>query len=270
MAILKLSNLILKRILKFPLMKNVYLRKNIYLLANQISVVKRNESFIKICSNNIHNDGNASDMSSDGEDPELIETTEELDEVYHYRLKNVATNDPLINKFNNCASVQDVLNLIESNKTHMKPEHINHAILILWNLQRMFYYYNSVHEFPVVKNNCTDQVNVYLEKLKSNSSFNILLNNIKSQYKTFNTETLSSTLLYLYKIGLEIKHEVLQLLISEFKERFSRTDFTLVSLSRFMLVNSKEKDLGLYLYIRDMVPIIFSQIGNVNLICFIY
>lgn len=177
----------------------------------------------------------------------------------HQTVKNILypdSKDLYIIKLNECLSIQEVLNFIKENSSKMQHQHIVQAILVLWELQKMFV---NAHQIDNSFNATT--IKDHLSQVTDHSEFHKLLELVRERYKELNVESLSCSILYLNKIGVDIKHEVLQLLISELRKALN-SSISLSALSRFIVAVSNEHSLAIYFLLQDAVPFIVEALGK--------
>ncbi|KAF2905968.1 hypothetical protein ILUMI_00199 [Ignelater luminosus] len=220
--------------------------------------ILQNSNFVSNHCRFFHND------TSIENDIDEIDNTDELllyDDMItqHQPVRNILypdSKDPYIVKLNECVSIQEVLNFINENSSEMQHQHIIQAILVLWDLQKMFI---NAHQI----NNSFNAVTIkdHLLQLTDHSEFHKLLELVQERYKELDVELLSCALLYLNKIGIDTQHEVLQLLISQLRKAL-KTDISLSALSRFIVTVSNDHNLAIYFLLQDSIPFIVEALGK--------
>ena len=174
------------------------------------------------------------------------------------------STDPTIHVLNNCVSVQEVLDFIKKHEQSLSSTHLTQTILVLWDLQNMFYHvslYNDPPSFtgPVTLNEMRDN---YLNKLKVDTDFMKIMELITKKHDEFNLEQLSYIFLHLHLMGLNVDEDVMQTLIEEFRRKFTHDNKNLGNLSRYVTALRSTKDLGFFHIVKDVVPFILDQIGK--------
>lgn len=178
------------------------------------------------------------------------------------------SKDMLIRKINECASLQDICAFLTKHKNELGTTHITQLVLVLWDLQKMFYHvtlsrspsYVNILEFDKLSAN-------YMKTFKGDQICNNLWKLIESKINGFSVEQLSYIVLYLNKMGIHPKEEIMSMLISQFQKRFD-TDSSLSSLTRFMTAIYLKGDFWYYHNIQQFIPIIIDSIGNVLIFIF--
>lgn len=172
--------------------------------------------------------------------------------------------DPTIHVLNNCASVREVLDFTKKYDQSLSNTHLTQTVLVLWDLQNMFYHvslYNDPLSFtgPVTLN---EMRNNYLNKLKVDADFLKIMELIIKKRDELNLEQLSYIFLHLHLMGFNVKEHVMQVLIEEFRRKFTCDNKNLGNVSRYVTALRSTKDLGFFYIVKDVVPFIFDQIGK--------
>lgn len=203
--------------------------------------------------------------SDETEDDIIDETESKTDTVNIRNFLHANSNDPIINKLNDCASVQDVFDVIHKNDNLDAPQ-ITQAILVLGDLQKCFYkhnvYQNDVNVNRIEKSNGVLQN--YIEQIKRHEDFTKLIKMIESHYEKFTLNELTCSMLYLNRIGVDIDENVMQLMVNRCEREVARNDpddLPLTALSRFTVtVFNNEGSIWSILVTKNVMPIIIERL----------
>lgn len=171
------------------------------------------------------------------------------------------SKDDLIFKLNNCASLTEVFDTIENNFGKFKCEHITQTVLVIWDLQRMYFHVNVVN---LNINSLGLLSRQFAKHLEDNDTFTNFLKLLIIKLTQFDIEQLSNILYYLYKLDLKRESDVLQLILNTLDKKLDE-NVSLAALSRFMYVKFSESSKGAYFCIADYLPMIFESIGMIFL-----
>lgn len=162
------------------------------------------------------------------------------------------STDLIINELNDCASVEQVFNTLRRYDVFLKTEHVTQSILVLKDLQYMCYHYDNFNE------KCLDE---FCKNLIANEEFQKLLNRIKENLDIFDPELLSIVLLYLYKLGISVEYELMQLIAYKLRDHLENK-FSLEICSRlFRVIFSENSSRPVYISLK-IIPVIFDSIGK--------
>lgn len=211
-----------------------------------------------------------SDSENDSEDPTKIdEEFIDIIQEQHISVKDILypqSKDFLIHRLKNCASISEVFDVLNSHSIILNHKHIAQSILVLWDLQKMYYHINVVNN--AVGLNKFNQLGInrltedFMGELDKNESFSNLLRLVEIKIDEFDQEALACILLYLHKIGLGLQHKTLQIVVEKLRETFKEEGFSLSALSRFMVVIFSENSLGAYYCVQDLLPQIYEKIND--------
>ncbi|XP_017768049.1 PREDICTED: uncharacterized protein LOC108556435 [Nicrophorus vespilloides] len=167
------------------------------------------------------------------------------------------SSDPLINDIKKCSCVHDVLNLVNKFSNILDYTHHAQIVLVLWDLQKMFCHINTItNEKPEIK----ALLNDYICQLLNQEEIKSLLESIKED-EFDDPNVLSATLLYLYKIGVDVGHDTMQKLIRELERKLCE-DFSVVGASRYTQTVFSNYNLASYFYCKNLIPHIYNFIDK--------
>ncbi|RZF33584.1 hypothetical protein LSTR_LSTR007707 [Laodelphax striatellus] len=145
-----------------------------------------------------------------------------------------ATKDSVIVDINNCNSIQEVFDIIDKMKDdELKVEHLCQSLLVLWDLQRQFCTSDYLAQFVSTKNAVFKS---YVDQIHSHSSFKRVLTLIDSNFKDLSVDALACMLLYLLKMGSNLRDPLIRKLIwgmEDFLNNIRPGELSLPALSRF-------------------------------------
>lgn len=173
------------------------------------------------------------------------------------------SNDPLIRKLNDSASLRDVFDVIKDHQDELSAIHVTQTVLVLWDLQKMFYHVslsNSTSHIDITQFNKLSEK--YVKLFKSDKLFTKLRELLENRREEFNTEQISYILLYLNKIGIGPEEKIMSMLISKFKDKYKEGD-SMASLARFMMAIYVKRDLSFHSNVQQFIPMIINAIGNI-------
>ncbi|KAI4462510.1 fast leu-rich domain-containing [Holotrichia oblita] len=208
-----------------------------------------------------------SDENTDDESELTNDINDEYTQLYMQpqSIKDILypnSKDVLIKKINECASLQDIYAFLMKHGDELNTMHITQLVLVLWDLQKMFYHvtlssspsYVNVLEFDKISAN-------YMKTFKDDQISNRLWKLIESKISDFSIEQLSYVILYLNKMGIHPKEEIITILTSQFQKQFN-ADSSLSSLTRFMSAIYLKGDLSYFYNIQQFIPIVLDSIDR--------
>lgn len=183
------------------------------------------------------------------------------------------SSDAILKQLKSCKSVQEVLDIFHSNQKNFTSQHLCQTILILRDIQKVFnkYYLNdimmtSAHRYDTEIDESNHAVfHTFQVEMCKNEIFISLLSKISEQCSLFNVDEAVCTMLYLRYLGLGIKHDTIQRLISHSEEMFKISTDTPISyqtLSRYFSVFKYELSLNTVLQLSKQLPLVISQLGK--------
>lgn len=218
------------------------------------NVVLRNQRSIPNI-RGLHEDNN--NIESDVEDMSHFDGVGVYEEnpVYSRDLIYPNSTDSLIQKINESTSIQEVLALVRDNEASINTEQITQATVVTWDLLKILYHINGIS--PVKYNNLD---NTFVRQLHENPEFQKLISLIQVKLESFDVYSLSYVLLSLRKLGLDIKCDLLQLIVQKAAEQLKES-FEVSAASRFLVAIFSEPRLPSYFVVQDVIPEVFNFIG---------
>lgn len=207
-------------------------------------------------------------------DSELEEAAEEGIDLYNesetFSFRNILypiSEDPLIKQLNASTSVQDVFNFIKGYKCELDGQLVSQAVIILWDLQKIFYKVNvlNLYQNQVLSSllNPYDILNNYINEVSGHPDFGMLLHLVSQWNEDMSVDALTATILYLNKMGVDVHHPVMQKLIDrcEYMLESCGPRFPLTALSRFTVAVNSGRGLWRVLVSKMTLPRILTGIG---------
>lgn len=183
-----------------------------------------------------------SDAESDSEEEEIDLDVQLLHKSDIRNILYSESTDPLIAKLNDCASVQDVFNIIRENQDVMEPSHISQAVLVLWDLQKIFYKHNKQYALSNgAKNTLLGPNSIlqnYMNQVNSHEDFETLIKLLEKFYLEFTMDALTCSIMYLNRMGVKLTTNSMKLMITHCEDCIKKSEnysFPLTSLSRFLV-----------------------------------
>lgn len=165
------------------------------------------------------------------------------------------SKDPVINNLLNSTSIQEVLDILKTNKSPLNNQQLTQAVVTFWDLIKVLHYFSGI---PETKENVMSNKTVL--QLHNNTEFVTLLNTIEKNVNSFNTADLSLIHLYLSKLGLKENHQTMKIIVNEIKPKLVE-EFSLASTSRFVVTCYSEYSLRSHFNVQHLIPLIFKEIG---------
>ncbi|XP_021937564.1 FAST kinase domain-containing protein 1, mitochondrial isoform X2 [Zootermopsis nevadensis] len=208
-------------------------------------------------------------------DSELEEAAEEGIDLYNesetFSFRNILypiSEDPLIKQLNASTSVQDVFNFIKGYKCELDGQLVSQAVIILWDLQKIFYKVNvlNLYQNQVLSSllNPYDILNNYINEVSGHPDFGMLLHLVSQWNEDMSVDALTATILYLNKMGVDVHHPVMQKLIDrcEYMLESCGPRFPLTALSRFTVAVNSGRGLWRVLVSKMTLPRILTESCN--------
>ncbi|KAJ3659143.1 hypothetical protein Zmor_010848 [Zophobas morio] len=164
------------------------------------------------------------------------------------------SKDLLLRHIYHCASVQELLSVIDKNLNHFEHEHITQTVFVLHDLQRIYQDFSSSKT-----KNLSQSANEFFEKLQKEDHFQKLLTLTETKVHHFDSRTLSYCALYLNKLGLTIDTKTMQLLCDTLKKKLL-DKFSLASTTRFLETVFSETSLRPFFMSQELMPLVFKEI----------
>lgn len=160
--------------------------------------------------------------------------------------------DDIISELKSCVSVEQLLNLVMKYKNIYEDKHITQTILVLTDLQKIFYQYNGCNK---------TETNMFFASLRRNEGFSSLLLCVKNKLDDFDPEYLSYVLYYLNKLGIPMENELLQNVALKVRNNLLK-NFNLDQCARFATAIFFENSVRPYYLSLPIIPLIISHIGK--------
>lgn len=196
-------------------------------------------------------------LYSDSE--EFVFNDDEILEIEHFEKIDGARNllfrdsdDIIINKLNNSASVEDVMNILDQYEISFNPEHITQTVLVLRDLQKAFYYFNGFKKKSIWDFN---------ESLKHSEGFHKLHTLIKNKLDCFNGVQLSYLFFYIHKLGFLAEDDLMQNIALKLRNGL-RKDFRLDICAKLLMVIFHERSMRPFYISLEFLPDVISAMGK--------
>lgn len=178
------------------------------------------------------------------------------------------STDTLVSQLNECASVENVFNIIRENYNSFQSIHISQAILVLWDLQKIFYKHNIFYENDnnsgtILSSNAI--LKNYMDQVNAHEDFEKLMRLVEEKFKDFSLDALTCSLLYLNRMGVKLKTNTMQHMIARCEEEIKNCDvetFPLTALSRFIVTLFSQDSLWPNIISINSMPIILNRLGK--------
>lgn len=201
-------------------------------------------------SRDLHNDDTENVEDDDG-----FELYEEAP-VFDRNVLYPESRDPVIRSLINCTSVQQVLDVVRINRDYLSCQHVTQAIITVWDLVKALHHLDGI---PESRENVRS--NSFVVQLHEHVDFGCLLSSVGNNIQDFNATDLSYVYLYLNKLGVDEKHELIRFMMESLKKKLVE-DFSLSAVSRFIVTVFSEYDLKRYFNVLHLVPLVLSKIGR--------
>lgn len=177
------------------------------------------------------------------------------------------SEDEIIKKLNSCVTVQQVFDVIDENKMALNHEHSSQALCVLWDLKKICERANFTEDIAdeATLSHLSEKIESFVKQITSHESFKTLVKSIKSNYYSMTADALSMTLLHLHKLGIPLKHDVMQSMIMRFEElvdSLEPKDFPLTALSRFSVTLCDANELWTLILSVKLIPHVIYHIGT--------
>ncbi|KAF4523268.1 hypothetical protein B566_EDAN006891 [Ephemera danica] len=197
-----------------------------------------------------------SDSDSDDEFDIVLHEREIKDPAEVFRSSLYPNSeDPLILKLNESKSVQDVFIFLHKNQDSLTSSHISQAVLVLWDLQRVFMQV-SVDNNPIDN---LSELQKYVKAVSGHPDFHNLLRLVKEKHNDFSPDALTCTLLYLMKMDVDKTHPTVEVLLQQCEREL--LSFPITAISRF-LVAVQGGQLWTIAITQTVVPLVLKQIAE--------
>ncbi|KAF5301434.1 hypothetical protein FQA39_LY02163 [Lamprigera yunnana] len=238
--------------------KKRYLSKNLIFKLHNPKL--RQNSLCRTCTRTLHRN------YSEDHNHEFLNDIDDVDHLYEYNsiiqsqfVKNIIfpnSTDPLIHKLNSCKSMQEVFDVIEEKWGEMGHGHITQAVLVLWDLYKVFLFTQHlqfVHEsHPTLQD--------YVHRLNNHPSFRKLIELAKEKHDEFDANSIGAFLLYINKMGTTLDHEFANFFLQVPKLLYP--SISLSALSRIITAVRVEPNISSLFTILNAVPIILNKLEN--------
>lgn len=196
-------------------------------------------------------------LHTDSDNEELYEDISIVEnEVNHNgNIRNIMFknyHDDIIAELNSCVSVEQVLNLVRKYKNMYKDRHILQTILVLTDLQRIYFQFNGFTKATS---------NMFLGNLRENEEFDSVLECIQNELDDFDPNYLTYIIFYLNKLGISVEDKLMQNVALRVRDNLLK-NFFLDQCSRFLTVIFSEKSVRPYYLSLPIAPLVINHIGK--------
>nr|CAD7455775.1 unnamed protein product [Timema tahoe] len=180
------------------------------------------------------------------------------------------SNDPIIKLLNSCSSVQNVFDVVKKNESCINACQISQAVLVLWNLQRIFYNVsireNNEGTAFVSSSDPNTLLENYICKVTNHSDFELLLHLVEQHIDELSIDALTCTLLYLRKMNVSMNKSVILNLMDHclLLLKNKSVHFPLTALSRFIVAVNQHKGLWTVFILQHTLPNILECLDSCN------
>ncbi|KAK5643072.1 hypothetical protein RI129_006917 [Pyrocoelia pectoralis] len=199
-------------------------------------------------------------VHDDTDDHTHLENLDDLTHLLHYKemvqyqpvrnLLYAKSTDLLIVKLTNSESVQDVLNTVNDNLAVMDYTHITQAILVLWDLRKMYYFAQG----SLSTEHCNSSFN-------NHPTFCSLMKLAEEKCDTFDAESFSCFLLYANKLDYQLDFNSPQFFSKI--QNIINTNTSLRVTSRLLnVMRTGEPTMGSLLAVQPMVPTVLQELDK--------
>lgn len=176
----------------------------------------------------------------------------EFDALERKEMKNILfphTSDGLILRLNNCASIEEVLDLFNSNQQFFNAEHFTQVIMVLRDIQIISKLYNQCNH------------KTFGEKLLKNDHFIKLYQAIDQHLDKFDQTLLGHLLFNLNRLGVPMEHEFMQKLAMKLRDSL-KNSFNISNCAQLFSAVFTENSVRPYYIVLDLIPKVTSYIGK--------
>lgn len=193
-----------------------------------------------------------SEFDIDGLDKSRILDKDQFDSLRVNLYQN--SSDPVLKELNQASSVQEVFDTIKRCGEQLTAEQSSQAIVTLWDLQKMYGRYGF--ECSSVSNS---QIYLFLEKILNHPVFEKIVIHLENVCEDLDDNAISSTLLYLDRLGLRNDAPLIQKLLMLCLKRYE--NFSLIALSK-LAVYLRAQGFKAYFFQSKILPIMAEQVKN--------
>ncbi|KAK7864333.1 hypothetical protein R5R35_009176 [Gryllus longicercus] len=176
------------------------------------------------------------------------------------------TQDPIILKLCECASVQAVFDVVSEHENEFNGHHACQALLVLWDLYKIYYRINKETQFEPdsIKVSSEELINKFAENVVSHPYFGKIVCCLDVSMKELSPTALSCSFLYLKRLGIPCHSSVMQKLLVRIEEllEIMGSDFSLVALSRFTVAIKAPNKLNFLSSAQKVLPLIHAKIDS--------
>lgn len=176
------------------------------------------------------------------------------------------SEDDIVKKLSSCVTIQQVFDIIDENKQTLNHEHCSQALCVLWDLKKMFERINFTEEIFTEETlfKSSEEIQNFVKQINSHQSYKMLVNSIENNYSCMTIDALSLSLLHLHKLGMSLKHNVIQSMIMRLEELMDSVepkDFPLTAVSRISATLSNSSELWALMTSVKLIPHVIYHIG---------
>nr|CAH7738645.1 unnamed protein product [Callosobruchus chinensis] len=192
------------------------------------------------------------EADDDTEIPELMMNVEQtgVELVKDALFKD--SKDDIIQKLKSCASIEEALTVFHLQSIHHNVDHIAQTILVMVDVQTMFFHYSSTTQ---------QSRENFINNLLVNTDFITFLKVVEANVHNFPTQTLSYVLFYLTKLGLKADSMLIQLLSVELSNHL-KENFNISYCDKLFRVIFSENSVRPYYISLPLIPSVISLIGK--------
>ncbi|GLG92696.1 Uncharacterized protein GBIM_00310, partial [Gryllus bimaculatus] len=176
------------------------------------------------------------------------------------------TQDPIILKLCECASVQAVFDVVSEHENEFNGHHACQALLVLWDLYKIYYRINKETQFEPdsIKVSSEELINKFAENVVLHPNFGKIVCCLDVSMKELSPTALSCSFLYLKRLGIPCHSSVMQKLLVRIEEllEIMGSDFSLVALSRFTVAIKAPNKLNFLSSAQKVLPLIHAKIDS--------
>ncbi|CAH1976024.1 unnamed protein product [Acanthoscelides obtectus] len=162
------------------------------------------------------------------------------------------SKDDVIQKLNNCASIEEALTVFHMQTVPYSIEHIAQTILVLVDIQTMFFHYSRPSQQARDK---------FINDLLANKEFTVFLKHVEDNVHTFPTNILSYVLYYLNKLGLKTDSSLIQSLAVELRDHL-KLKLDVSHCAKLFKVIFAENSIRPYYISLPLIPSVINLIGR--------
>ncbi|CAH0560501.1 unnamed protein product [Brassicogethes aeneus] len=188
---------------------------------------------------------------SEIEDLELLETEVLEEEKTASLILFNKSEDDILHMLSKAASIEEVFMIFTDNKTKFNCEHITQTILVLYDLQKIYF---KINMQPNASSN-------FAETVFNSNAFRRIINLIDIKLNKFDTLYLSYTFLYLNKLGFNINNCLMQK-IDNFMRFKLEKDFNLHEASNYFKTIFLEDEIKPIYQVVNIIPNVFKSIDD--------